>query len=89
MARPRDLIARSSSRRPKLHNNIRDARNRDRELRAKNLNFQISSALCAVGEIFYDYRELLYIQRSAYFTSGNTDVGGREGNTWGTRMRKR
>lgn len=54
---------------------------RNRELYAKNLNFQIRFALCVVGEIFYDYHELLYIQRSAYFTDGNTDVRGREGNS--------
>jgi len=46
---------------------ISETRNRDREFRVKNLNFQISSALCIVGKIFYDYRELLYIQRSVYF----------------------
>lgn len=65
-------------------------RNRDRELRAKNLNFQISSALCAVGEIFYDYRKLLHIQRSAYFNAGgNTDVGGFGERNEGTRGRGR
>lgn len=82
-------IARSyrsfSSRRPKLHNNIREKRNRDRGFRAKNLNFQISCTPRAVCEIFYDYRELLYIQRSAYFTSGNTNVGGE---TWRSRVRE-
>lgn len=96
--RPRNQIA-MFVRHLKLHNNNASyARSQIAlvcsSLRANNLNFQISSPPCAVVEIFYDYRELLYIQRSAYFTSSNTDRGRRAGerkrerNTWG-RSRKR
>jgi len=52
---------------------ISETRNRDREFRAKNLNFQISSVLCVVGEIFYDYRECC-IFNVPYTLSSNTNI---------------
>jgi len=53
-ARARDLISAVRYGAPKLHNNIRAIRDRDRGCFArKNLNFQISSALCAPSVKFF------------------------------------